>query len=231
MQDHLSNILNHIDQQKFYFRKFYFILQNFVPFCLILFYFSKERKFFFFEIYCSQLTIDRYCSQLTVDCYCYCYYSPKLQYNNCIAIQSSTASSCNTNSTTTHPSCNTIRVLQYNGSPTNLPIVKQFPFSCNTIFCHCTSYIAIQSPITIQFSFFCNTMPSNYTPRLQYNFFLLQYNPKPTTPFSCNTIAIQFFFQPSLLQYNCITIFPALSLAIQLQGCNTIFFFTIQFGQ
>ena len=125
-------------------------------------------------------------------------------------MQSSTASSCNTNSATTHPSYNTIRVLQYNGSTTNLPIAIQFPFSCNTIFCHCTSYTAIQSPITIQFSFSCNTMPSNYTPRLQYNFFLLQYNPKPTTPFSCNTIAIQFF-QPSI--------------AIQLQGCNTNFFF------
>ena len=178
MQDHLSKILIHIYQQKFYFRKFHFIFQNFVPFCFILFYFfQKKENNFFFEIYCSQLTVD---------CYCYCYYSPKLHYNNCIAIQSSTASPCNTNSATTQPSCNTIRVLQYNGSTTNLPIA-------------------------IQFSFSCNSMPSNYTPRLQYNFFSIaiqsQANYTLLLPYNCNTIFFSiplfcntiFFFQPSLL--------------------------------
>ena len=195
-------------------------MSHFVDFIL---FFQRKKKF---EIYCAQLTVDCYCSQLTVDCYCYCYYSPKLQYNNCIAIQSSTASSCNTNSATTHQ------------------VAIQSVY-CNIMAQKLTSLLQYNSPsLAIQFSDTAHPI-LQYNPLLQYNFpslaiqchqtthpgcntiFLLQYNPKPTTPFSCNTIVIQFFFQPSLLQYNCNTIFffPALSLAIQLQGCNTIFFF------
>ena len=59
-------------------------------------------------------------------------------------------------------------------------------------------------------SVYCNTMAQQPTSLLQYNFSPLHHH-----------IAIQF-------QYNFFS--PAFSLAIQLQGCNTIFFFTRQLG-
>ena len=142
-------------------------------------------------------------------------------------------------------SCNTIIVLQYNPhQPSNLP-------HCNTLRCiaiqfnHSSSLLFTIHKGVLQYNFFflhtsilqynpahqasycntiltlqafsCNTKPSQLHSQGCNTIFLLQYNPKPTTPFSCNTIAIQIFFL-------------ALSLAIQLQGCNTIFFFTIQLG-
>ena len=127
----------------------------------------------------------------------------KSQYNTSMQYNFSTAHlyiAIQFSSLTTHPSCHTIRVLQYNGSTTNLPIAIQFPFSCNTIFCHCTPYIAIQSPIAIQFS--CNTI---FWPTCcslsQYNFCIVTLSPAAILP-----------------------------LVIQTQGCNTFFFFTIQLG-
>ena len=140
---------------------------------------------------------------------------------------------CNTIPSTTHSSCNTIRVLQYN-------FFSATAHSCNTILPYCntltqptckphcnsipciaiqfsspTSLVAIQI-LVLQYNYLTNKPPlaiqfsqPTTLPRLQYNALACNTMP-PTTPFSCNTIAIQIFF------------FPALSLAIQLQGCNTI---------
>ena len=110
------------------------------------------------------------------------YCSPKFQYNNCVAIQSSTPSSWNTNPATTHPSCNTIRVLQYNGSTTNLPIAIQFntlhSLYCNTPWCLAIQFLSLAAAPLQYTSLYCNTIFQPLSPpKLQYNF-----------PY-CNTLA------------------------------------------
>ena len=80
---------------------------------------------------------------------------------------------CNTNSATTHPSCNTIRALQYNGSTTNLLIAIPFqplysPYH-NTIVVlqHKISHSSIAN---LQYTLYCNTKPL----LLQYNWAVAQ---------------------------------------------------------
>ena len=190
MQDNLSNILNHIYQQKFYF------------------IFFSNFFLFFFEIYCSQLTVDCYCSQLTIDCYCWS------QYNRRLAIQF------------TH--CTT--KLQYNSLPTaihllvtkHLCIAIQFfhctPLYCNTIFSPLHHHIAIQ--FSSQHALSCNTilfLQYTYPAYLQAS---LQYN-----SLYCNTI-----FQPN--KPSCNTN-PCLAIQLpsqQASYCNTIFHPAIQFS-
>ena len=176
--------------------------QNFVSFYFILFF---KKKNFVSEIYYLQLIGQRL---LFID-YCWS------QYN--IAIQFSTPSPflatihqvyCNTNKekqpfkptiiqflhSTAHP-CNTIRVLQYNGSTTNLLIAIQFqptaPPYCNTIFQpHAFSCNAI---LLLQYK------PSQLHPSLviQFQYFVF------SSPLSCNTIArfqCNFFFHNTIGQ-------------------------------
>ena len=138
---------------------------------------------------------------------------------------------CNTISSTTHSSCNTIRILQYNFFSATAHFCNTILPYCNTLTqptCkpHCntipciaiqffspTSLVAIQI-LVLQYNYLAHKPPlaiqfskPTTLPRLQYNALACNKMP-PTTPFSCNTIVIQFFF-------------PALSLTIQLQGCNT----------
>ena len=144
---------------------------------------------------------------------------------------------CNIIPSTTHSSCNTIRVLQYNffsatahSCNTILPYCNTLTQPtckphCNTIPCIAiqfsspTSLVAIQI-LVLQYNYLANKPPlaiqfskSTTLPRLQYNALACNTMPQ-TTPFSCNT---NFFFL-------------ALSLAIQLQGCNTKQNFTRQLG-
>ena len=102
-------------------------------------------------------------------------------------------------------------ILQYNFHVVCFPTILQYN-------------VAIQFPPSLAIQSLATTQP-----RLQYNF-VLQLN----LHYSCNTIqATQAFFS-TIQKLYCNTIittiffFPALSLAIQNQGCNTkIFFFTI----
>ena len=157
-------------------------------------------QIFFFEIYCSQLTVDYYCSQLTVDCYCWS------QYNRRLAIQF------------TH--CTT--KLQYNLLPTaihllvtiHLCIAIQFfhctPLYCNTIFSHCTLLQYNSSTlqcIAIQFFQPLHTLAIQFQqPSPLAIHLILQYNfpanyTKAVRQFpSCNTISLAI--QALLLQYN-----------------------------
>ena len=159
---------------------------------MILFYFFKKkiRNFFIVHCYCSPSRFTDYCSLITVHRLLFTDYCrrPKLQYNNCIAIQSSAPSPFL--ATIHHVYCNTKKKpfkSQYNTSIAIQFVVLQYNSS------HCTPYIAIQCN-TLQYNFppCCNTIqPSlpacNTIIVLQYNFFLFQ--PK----YNCK-VAIQFFF-------------------------------------
>ena len=88
-------------------------------------------------------------------------------------------------------------------------------------------------------SVYCNTMAQQPTSLLQYNFNPLHHHIAIQFSSHMHSLAIQFSSCNTnqanytlILQYNSNTnfFFLAFSLAIQLQGCNTIFFFTIQLG-
>ena len=159
MQDNLFNI-------SIIFINKNFILENsiFPKFCLILFDFIFQKKKSF-KIYYSQLTVDRllftnYCSVITVHRLQFTDYCrrPKLQYNNCIAIQFLLATYFSSSPLFQHTwlSCNTTLLLA-------LQVTTQYKY-CNAIFFHYT-------PL------YCNTI-----------FLLLQYNSNPPSLLRCNTI-------------------------------------------
>ena len=90
-----------------------FFFQNFVPFCLILFYFFKKKKFFSENFLLFIVTVHRYCS-------------PKLQYN--FSYCNTLPAHCNT-----PPGHNTMSVLQYNPQPLKPSLAIQFSATTHTI--------------------------------------------------------------------------------------------------
>ena len=123
--------------------------------------------------------------------------------------------------------------LQYNSS--HCTLLQYTLLGCNTILAtaHPLQYNLLGYNTILATALSCNTMAQPPTSLLQYNFSPLHHHiaiqfsshmhslaiqTKQTTPFSCNIIPIQFFFL-------------ALSLAIQLQGCNINFFFHNTIGQ
>ena len=233
--------LKHFYQQKFYFQKFHFFFQIFVPLCLILFYFFPKKKKFpkFVTVHC---TVHSYCSQVLF---------PKLQYNLFIAIhfqQCLPAMYCNTiHLPLQYPSFPlqyTFILLQYNSLPYLQASLQYNSLYCNTIFQPLSPPIAIH--FLSQKDYIAIQSVSHQTPLLQYNSnptsLLLQYKTKPTTlPRLQYNFPIAIQSQANytlLLQYNCNTIFFSSPLS-----CNTIarlqynckiaiqfFFFTIQLG-
>ena len=135
----------------FFFGNFIFL--KFVSFYLILFYFSK-KNFFFFEIYCSQLTDQRllftdYCSWITVRGLLF------TDYCSLITVGHNTKIVLQHNLPTALLHCNTIFqlpslaihscILQYNflSSPSShntiLPAIQYSLPACNTIlYCNST---------------------------------------------------------------------------------------------
>ena len=97
-------------------------------------------------------------------------------------------------------------------------------------------YVATQSsnplPLLSLYSIlYSDTIPAKAIPQSQNNK-CIETQTQPSSLLLCNTKPIhcttKVAIQLSVLQYN----FPAvsLSLAIQTEGCNTIFFFTTQLG-
>ena len=76
MQDHFSNILNHIYQQKFYFQKFHYLCPILFDFILFL---KNFKIFLLFTITVHRYCLS-YCSLITVD-YLSCNTIIVLQYN------------------------------------------------------------------------------------------------------------------------------------------------------
>ena len=172
----------------------------------MLFDFSKNC--FFFRKYCSQLTGQCYCPLIL--------FTGTVGHNTKIVLQHNLPTSllpCNTifqlPSLAIH-SC----ILQYNFHVVCFPTILQYN-------------VTIQFPPSLAIQSLATTQS-----RLQYNF-VLQLN----LDYFCNTIqATQAFFSTIQKLYcNTIftTIFPALSLAIQLQGLQykkNIYFFFSQYN-
>ena len=181
MQNHLSTC------QSILSTKILFLKISFFPkFCPILFFQKKKnfRNFF---------TVHRYCSLLLfiVDVHSYCS-RPKLQNNNCIAIQFSAP--CPFLATIHHVYYNTKKKQPFK-SQYNTSIVIQFfhytPLYCNTILSP-LSLLSHNTPCVLQYK---KKQPfkSQYNTSIVIQFFHY-------TPLYCNTI----FQLPSLAIHSCI---------------------------
>ena len=152
--------------QKFYFLKISFF-ENCVSLYLILFYFSK---FFFFEIHCSQLTVNDTVHGLLFTDYCWS------QYKNCIATHfQQPLAVLQYNFLSSPSSHNTIQVLQYNPSYCTPVAIQSVVLQYNSSHCTLLQYTLLC----------CNTILATAHP-LQYN--LLCCNTILATALSCNTL-------------------------------------------